>query len=107
MYLDTDSSPDRGCMVQVDAFSANVALARPLRVPDLRAAAPGMLGGAFAGRAARAGATAPGAGPERLDGGDGIEDLISVITALVVLLLPSLVLSIVPCPGAGAARTRS
>ena len=42
---------NRGPLVQVDAHGADVAFARPVRVPDVRAAASGMLGGARAARA--------------------------------------------------------
>jgi sortase A len=41
---ETTPSANRGSLVQVDAHRANVAFARPVRVPDVRAAASGVLG---------------------------------------------------------------
>ena len=53
-------------LVQVDARRANVALTRPVPVPDVRAAASGVLGRSFTGRAARAGIAVRKTGPRRL-----------------------------------------
>ena len=41
--------------MQVDAHSANVAIARPVRVPDVRAATSGVLGATSTGLPARGG----------------------------------------------------
>jgi len=71
---ETGSSANRGSLVQLDAHGAYVALARPVRVPDVRAAAPGVLGSTFTSRAARTGAAVRNTGPKRLGDGDGIED---------------------------------
>ena len=49
---------NRGTLVQVDAQRYNVALARPLRMPDVRAAPPGLLG-------VPTGVAHPGAGRRR------------------------------------------
>jgi hypothetical protein len=62
---ETSSSAIRESLVQVDAHGANVALARPIRVPDVRAAVSGVLGSAFPGRHAQYGAARRNAGSER------------------------------------------
>ena len=49
---ETTPSAQRGSLVPVDAHRDNVAVRRPVRVPDVRAAVSGVLGRAFAGRAA-------------------------------------------------------
>jgi len=66
---ETTPSANRRPLVQADARRANVALAWPLRVPDLRPAVSGVLGRAFTRRTPRAGfaarhecPTRPGAG---------------------------------------------
>jgi hypothetical protein len=91
--------------VQVDARGANVALTRPVRVPDLWAAASGVLGRAFTGHAARDGIAVRSAGPKGFGNGNRIEDLMLPATVLIVLVALSLILSMVPCPGT-AARAR-
>jgi|ERR1017187_2928867 hypothetical protein len=69
LWIDeTDPRSNREFLVQVDARGANVALARPVRVPDVRAAASSVLGTSCAGRAARACSTAWNAGSQRLGG---------------------------------------
>ena len=75
MWIDeTGSNANRGSLVQIDAHGANVALARPVRVPDVRAAASGEMGRTFTSRAARAGIAVRNTGPERLGNSEGIED---------------------------------
>jgi hypothetical protein len=46
---ETDPIANCGFLVPIDAPSANVALARPVRVPDVRTAVSRVLGRAFAG----------------------------------------------------------
>ena len=61
---------NRRPLVQIDAHRANVALTRPVRVPDVRAAASGVLGATFTGRGERDGIAVrrAGAGQKRLRG---------------------------------------
>lgn len=56
--------------MQDNAHRANVALARPVRVPDVQAAASGVLGRTFTGRAERAGITVRDAGPKAFGNGN-------------------------------------
>jgi hypothetical protein len=65
---ETDPSANRGFLVQIDALGANVAFARPVRMPDVRAAASGVLGRTIAGEAACDGIAARDRGPKRLGG---------------------------------------
>jgi hypothetical protein len=97
-----DPSANRGSLVQVDAHRANVALARPVRVPDVRSAASSVLGATFTGHAARDAFIMRNAGTRRLGNSKGIEDPMFVPITLTVLVLVSLILSMVPCPGIGA-----
>ena len=56
MWIDeTEPRANRRSLVQVDAHSASVALSRPVRVSDVRAAASRVLGTTPAGRAVRDG----------------------------------------------------
>jgi hypothetical protein len=50
---ETTPRANRGCLVQGDAHSADVARTRPVRVPDMRAAASGVLGTTSTGPTAR------------------------------------------------------
>ena len=50
---ETDPNTNRQSLVQVDACGSNVALARPVRMPEVRAAAPGLLGTPGGGRPAQ------------------------------------------------------
>jgi len=50
--LETTPGANRGSLAQFDAHGANVALTRPARAPNLRAAVSGVLGTTFTGRAA-------------------------------------------------------
>jgi hypothetical protein len=61
---ETDPSPSYGSLVQVDAHGVDVALAWPVPVPDVRAAAQGVLGASLAGRVARAPIAARDPGPQ-------------------------------------------
>jgi chemotaxis family two-component system response regulator Rcp1 len=61
-------------MVQRDALGAYVAFTWPIRVPEVRAAASGVLGTAPAGHAANDGSAVRSSGAWRLDHGNGIED---------------------------------
>ena len=59
-YIDeAGANANRGSLVQADAHRANVALARPVRVPDVWAAASGVLGRTRTGFASRCGITVP------------------------------------------------
>jgi hypothetical protein len=57
---ESNPNANRGTLVQVDAYRANVALARSVRMPDMRAAPPGLLGTACRVRPGGRGITAPG-----------------------------------------------
>ena len=56
--------------MQVDAHGANVALARPVRVPDVRTAASGVLGTAFTGECRGMVLPRDVHGPKRLGSGN-------------------------------------
>jgi hypothetical protein len=85
--------------VRVDAWGAHVALAWPVRVPEVREAVPRVLGRSITGRAARTGIAVRNSGPKRPGNGTGIEGPMFVTTALGVLVLLTVILSMVPCPG--------
>jgi hypothetical protein len=71
MWIDeTDPIANREFLVQVDACRANVARTRPVRVPEVRAAASGVLGRTCARSAAREGIALRSAGPKRLGNGN-------------------------------------
>lgn len=100
MWIDeTDPSSNREPLVQVDARRANVALARPIRMPNVRAAASSVLGTTCAGGAARPGITAWNAGQKRLDDRNRLEGSMFVQVTLAFFVLLSLILSLVRCPG--------
>jgi hypothetical protein len=67
---ETTSSANCGSLVQVDALGANVALAWPVRVPDVRAAVSSLLGAASNGYVASDGFAARSRGARRLDHGN-------------------------------------
>src|ERR1019366_4967290 len=71
---ETTSRAVCGSMVQRDALGAYVAFTWPIRVPEVRAAASGVLGTAPAGHAANDGSAARSSGAWGLDHGNGIED---------------------------------
>ena len=80
-----------------------MAFPRPVPVPDVRTAVSRMLGHPVAAGAATAGIVAPTVHP---GAGERIEDPMFIANALGLLVLLSLVLSMLPCPGA-TARARS
>lgn len=82
--------------MQVDAHRANVALTRALRVPDVRAAASGVLGGTFAGRAARDRIAGRNACAKHLGNNNSIEYPMFVTVAPAVRVLLNLIPSIIP-----------
>ena len=97
------SISNRGPLVQTDAHRTDVALARPLRVPDMRPAAKGVLGRSLVCLAVREGIAERNECTRRIGKRRGIEGSMLVTTALAVIVLLSLVLSMVRCPG--TART--
>jgi hypothetical protein len=99
---EADHGTSRASVVQMDACRANVAHTRPIRVPEVRPAAPGGLGTTSTSSAAHAVITAQNPGPRRLGGGNRIEDPMFVATTLAVLVLLNLILSLVSCPGLAA-----
>jgi hypothetical protein len=88
-------------VVQMDARRANVALTRPVRVPEVRPAAPGVLGTTTTTPAAHAGIAVRNPG-RRHGCGNRIEDPMFVATTLAVLVVLSLVLSMIPSSGLAA-----
>jgi uncharacterized protein YjbJ (UPF0337 family) len=104
-YQETGPGASRASVVQMDARGANVALTRPIRVPEMRPAARGGLGTTSASSAAHAGIAlrVPGRRP---GGRNPIENPMLVATTLAVLVLLSLILSMVPSPNL-AARVRA
>ena len=79
-----------------------MAVARLLRVPDVRAPAARVLGATGAHRATRAVIRARNADSRGLR--DCGEHAMLIVAALCVLVLSSFILSLVPCPGAAARR---
>jgi len=67
---ETTPSANRGSLVQVDAHRANVALTRPVRMPDVRTEVSGVLGRAFAGHTACERTAVRNPGPRRLGSGN-------------------------------------
>ena len=63
---EADTIEDRGSLVQVNAYGDDVAITRPLRVPDVRTAASGVLGRAVAVHTARGAIAMRNTGPKRL-----------------------------------------
>ena len=92
--------------MQVDTHGADVALARPVPVSDVRAAASGVLGTSLPRRVARAAFVGRNASPQRLRDDDRIEGPMLVVNVLAVLVVLTLVLSMFPRPRV-AARARS
>ena len=70
--------------MRVNALGANVALARPVRVPDVRAAIPGELAISSLSLVASDGIAARNSGARRLRNGSGIEDPMFLIAAQAV-----------------------
>ena len=67
MWIDeTDRSANRGSLVQADAHGADVAVARPVPVPPVRAETSSVLGRTVAGCCRRAGIAGQDGLPKRL-----------------------------------------
>lgn len=79
-----------------------MALARPVPVPDVRAAASGVLGTSLTRHVALAAIVPRKISPRRLSDGNSIEDPMLVTTAMAVLALLTLCLSMDPDPRVAA-----
>lgn len=95
---ETGSGANHESLVQVNARGANVAVARPVRVQEMRPAISGMLATTVAGRITRAGIPGRDAGPERLVSCHRAGYPMLIAMALRALVLLNLVLSMIPCP---------
>jgi len=82
-----------------------VAYERLVRVPEVRTAASSVLGRTFAAHSAPDVIAGRNADPKRFGSSNGIENPMFITTALAALVLLSLVLSMLPCPGIAGVRS--